>query len=120
MEWIESDDADAAQTGWCTLTSLVGITEDALLDVGELGRLLQSVAETIHQQPDCVRGAMNSFVIALGSYVPALSDAAIRAGERIGRVSVDVGNTACKIPYAPDYIRKALNRGVKKRKTAKC
>ena len=41
---------------------------------------------------------------------------------KIGKVSVDVGDTACKIPYAPDYIEKIKKRGTigKKRKTAKC
>ena len=33
-----------------------------------------------------------------------------------------VGNTACKVPYAPDYIKKVQERGTvgKKRKTCKC
>jgi len=35
---------------------------------------------------------------------------------------VDVGGTACKVPHAPEYIRKVQARGAigKKRKTAKC
>jgi len=37
-------------------------------------------------------------------------------------VEVDMGETACKVPLAADYIRKAQARGSmgKKRKTAKC
>jgi hypothetical protein len=33
-----------------------------------------------------------------------------------------MGDTACKVPFAPDYIRKVNQRGAigKKRKTAKC
>ncbi len=33
-----------------------------------------------------------------------------------------MGNTACQVPYAPDYIAKMEKRGVigKKRKTVKC
>ena len=51
-----------------------------------------------------------------------LSVPALQAGEKIGPVTVDVGNTACQVPFAPDYIRKAEKRGAvgKKRKTAKC
>ena len=78
--------------------------------------------QTIHRQPNRVRYAMNGFVIALGSYVRELTEPAIRAGERIGPVSVDMGDTACAVPFAPDYIRKVETRGSlgKKRKTARC
>jgi hypothetical protein len=65
---------------------------------------------------------MNSFVIAVGSYVKPLTDTAIATGEKIGPVAVDMGNTSCQVPFAPDYIRKAQKRGTigKKRKSAKC
>jgi len=35
---------------------------------------------------------------------------------------VDMGNTSCQVPFAPDYIRKVQKRGTigKKRKSAKC
>ena len=78
--------------------------------------------QTIHQAPNEVRKHMNGFVIALGSYVQPLKNLAIQTGEKIGPVTVDVGNTACQTPFAPDYIRKVEKRGAigKKRKTAKC
>jgi hypothetical protein len=65
---------------------------------------------------------MNGFVIAVGSYVPGLTKFAMQVGEKIGPVTVDMGNTACHVPFAPDYIRKVEKRGAigKKRKTAKC
>ena len=92
------------------------------LDLAELKRLLKRVEKTIHDEPDDVRYAMNGFVIALGCYVASLTDLAIKAGEKIDRVTVDMGNTACKVPFAPDYIRKVQQRGTigKKRKSAKC
>jgi hypothetical protein len=90
--------------------------------VAELKQLLQRVQKTIHQQPNFVRAAMNHFVISLGTYVAALTDQAMQAAEKIGRVSVDMGATACQVPYAPEYIQKSKKGGVvaKKRKTAKC
>lgn len=65
---------------------------------------------------------MNGFVIAVGSYVRDLTDLAVRAAEKIGRVTVDMGNTACQVPYAPEYIDKVRKRGSigKKRKMARC
>ena len=52
----------------------------------------------------------------------ALTPFATQTGENIGPVTVDKGNTACKVPFAPDYIRKVEKRGAigKKRKSAKC
>jgi 3-methyladenine DNA glycosylase AlkD len=122
LEWIASDKDLVAGAGWATLSSLVATREDAELDLPELKQLLQRVQQTIHQAPNEVRKHMNGFVIALGSYVPALKTLAIQTGEKIGPVTVDVGNTACQTPFAPDYIRKVEKRGAigKKRKTAKC
>jgi 3-methyladenine DNA glycosylase AlkD len=122
LEWIESKKEITAQAGWATLSSRVSIKEDSDLDLAELKQLLGRVEKTIHQQQNLVRSAMNHFVIAVGIYVKELSELAVQAGKKIGPVSVDVGNTACQVPYAPDYIQKARKRGAigKKRKTAKC
>jgi len=122
MEWLASPDEDRAQAGWAALSSLVAISGDSRLKPEELERLLQLVERTIHQQPNYVRYSMNGFVIALGSYVDRFTDAAILAGERIGPVSVDMGNTACAVPYAPAYIEKVRSRGAvgKTRKRARC
>jgi hypothetical protein len=65
---------------------------------------------------------MNGFVIAVGCYVQALTELARKTAQRIGEVSVDMGDTACKVPFAPEYIQKVQDRGTigKKRKTSKC
>jgi 3-methyladenine DNA glycosylase AlkD len=122
LDWIQSKDESTAHAGWVTLGSLVAIKDDSDLDPAELRGLLRRVEQTIHQERNRVRYAMNGFVIALGTYVRGLTDLAIQVGEKIGKVSVDMGNTACKVPFAPDYIRKAQKRGVvgRKRTTAKC
>jgi len=122
LKWIESKKEPVAVAGWHTLASLVSIKNDADLDLAELKQLLGRAEKTIHAQPDGVRSAMNGFIIAVGTYVESLTDLAIKTAEKIGTVIVDMGNTACKVPFAPDYIRKAQQRGSigKKRKTAKC
>jgi 3-methyladenine DNA glycosylase AlkD len=122
LEWIESKKENVAVAGWSTLSSLVSIKDDAELDLDELKRLLDRVQKTLHLAPNDVRSAMNSFVIAVGTYVKALMEAAVHAAEKIGPVSVDMGDTACKVPDAAEYIQKAMKRGAvgKKRKTAKC
>ena len=104
------------------MASLVSIKDDAGLDLVELKRLLLRVQKQIHAAPDTVRYQMNSFVIAVGVYVQPLSETALQVGEKIGPVTADMGNTSCEVPFAPDYIRKAQQRGTigKKRKSAKC
>jgi 3-methyladenine DNA glycosylase AlkD len=121
-EWIDSADENAASAGWATLGSLVSITDDADLDPDELKRLLGRVRETIHAQPNRVRYVMNGFVIGVGSYVKGLTALAVRTGKAIGPVAVDMGDTACKVPFAPDYIQAVKDRGAigKKRKSARC
>lgn len=114
LEWIDADAPLTAVAGWATLGSLVSIQDDTQLDLVALNGLLPRVQQTIHQAPDLVRYQMNSFVIAVGSYVRPLTDTAIQMA--------DLGDNACQVPFAPDYIRKVQERGTvgKKRKTAKC
>jgi len=42
--------------------------------------------------------------------------------KHLNSITADLGDNACKVPFAPDYIRKAQDRGAigKKRKTVKC
>lgn len=121
MEWIDSDDEGTACGGWSTLGSLVGIKDDKELDIEEFRGLLHRVRDTIHDQPNRVRESMNHFIIAVGCYIKDLTDEAIAIGEGLGKLDVKmVAN--CKLPFAPDYIRKVQARGTigKKRKTARC
>jgi len=122
LKWIESKKEDIATAGWATLSSLVAIKDDSELDLAELKQLLQRVQKTIHDQPNRVRHVMNGFVIAVGSYVKALTALALQTAAKIGSVSVEMGGTACKVPDAAAYIKKVQQRGAigKKRKTAKC
>jgi 3-methyladenine DNA glycosylase AlkD len=122
LEWIDSEKALIAEAGWATLRSLVSIKDDSDLDLPELKRLLDRVRKNIHQAPNDVRSQMNAFVIAVGSYVQPLTDTALQLSEKIGPISIDMGNTSCQVPFAPDYIRKVQKRGTigKKRKSAKC
>ncbi|MES2707753.1 MAG: DNA alkylation repair protein [Verrucomicrobiota bacterium] len=122
LEWIDSPDGQEAAAGWATLSGMVSVKSDADLNILELRALLDRVERTIHASPDDVRYSMNGFIIAAGAAVRELTPAAIETAERIGVVKVDMGNTACQVPFAPDYLRKIEARGTigKKRKSAKC
>lgn len=122
LEWIDSKQEAIAAAGWNTLCGLVSIKDDADLDLPELKQLLQRVQKTIHDAPDRVRYCMNCFVIAVGTYVKELTELAKRTAEKIGNITCDMGDTACKVPAAFEYIEMVEKRGTigKKRKTAKC
>jgi 3-methyladenine DNA glycosylase AlkD len=122
LEWIDSKEERIAAAGWSTLGSLVSIKPDEELALAELKRLLSRVEKTIHTERNCVRGTMNGFVIAVGCAVAPLSELAVTTAKKIGEVTVDMGDTACQVPFAPDYIEKVKKRGTigKKRKTARC
>jgi 3-methyladenine DNA glycosylase AlkD len=122
MEWIESEEEFITSAGWATLSNLVSIKPDSELDIETLHILLDRVDKEIHSAQNRVRYSMNGFVISTGSYVKALTDKAIRIGKNIGKVNVDMGGTACKVPLATQYIQKVIDRGSigKKRKMARC
>jgi 3-methyladenine DNA glycosylase AlkD len=122
LEWIDSKKPRVAVTGWTTLSGVIAVREDSALDLQELKKLLQRVEKTIHDQPDRVRYSMNLFVISLATYVVPLHDAAVKAAKAIGVVTCDMGDTACKVPSALEYISKVEARGNvgKKRKTMRC
>jgi len=121
LKWIESPDEAIASAGWQTYSSMVAIKEDANLDLAEIKSLLQRVAKSIHQQPNRVKYVMNGFVIAVACHVKPLHQLAVDTANRIGKVAVDLVG-ACKIPFAPDYIKKFEARSEigKKRKSPKC
>lgn len=122
LEWIESKDESIATSGWQTLSSLCALLPDDQLDLTNYKKLLDRVGKTIHDAPNRVRYTMNNFVISVGSYVEPLSAHATKIAEQIGKVHVDQGGTACKVPLATTYIKKVVDRGSvgKKRKTARC
>jgi 3-methyladenine DNA glycosylase AlkD len=121
LRWIESKDEVIASAGWGTYGSLVAITEDAHLDLAEIKSLLARVAKSIHQQDNRVKYVMNGFVIAVGCFVKPLHKLAVDTAKGIGKVAVDVVGD-CKIPSAPDHIKKFAARSAigKKRKSPKC
>jgi 3-methyladenine DNA glycosylase AlkD len=122
LKWIDSKKESIAAAGWATLSSLVAIKDDADLDLAELKQLLERIQKTIHKQLNRVCYTMNGFVIAVGSYVKPLTSLALQTAAKIDTVNVNVGDTACKVPDAAEYIKKVQERGAigKKRKTAKC
>lgn len=122
IQWIDSDQEHVAATGWCTLAGVAAVRDDEDLDMTGFEKLLDRVQAGIHDAPNRVRYTMNGFVIACGSYVADLLEKATAVAKANGKVSVDMGGTACKVPFAPDYLEKMIqsDRIGKKRKVVRC
>lgn len=122
LEWIDSKDEKIATAGWNTLSGIVSLKSDEELDLKQIKNLVQRIEKNIHQSPNRVRYAMNNFIICVGSYIKELNSLAKETAKKIGTVMVDLGNTACIVPNAVDYIKKVEDKGNlgKKKKTVKC
>ena len=122
LKWIQSDIESVASAGWGTLAYYAAVQEDEKLDIKTYTKLLDTVEKEIHEAQNRVRYTMNGFVIAVGTYVEALTKKSKDVAKKIGKVNVDVGGTACKVPLANDYIDKVITKGRIgiKRKTARC
>ena len=122
VQWIKSKKEHVASSGWCTYSGLVGTKLDDALDLAEIEGLLGVVVKGLKSAQNRVRYTMNGFVIAVGTCVKPLSKQAKAAARQIGTVSVDMGETACKVPVATAYIEKieAAGRAGQKRKTIRC
>ena len=122
LKWMKSRKELVAAAGWCTYSGIVAMTPDDALNFAEIEKLLGAVVKDIKAAKNRVRYTMNGFVIAVGSYVRPLSKQAKAVAKQIGPVTVDVGDTDCKIPLATAYIEKIESSGRlgQKRKTIRC
>jgi 3-methyladenine DNA glycosylase AlkD len=122
LEWIESKQENIACAGWATLGMMASIKADEQLDIKLYKKLIERVAKEIPTAQNRVRYTMNGFVLSSGAYISSLTDLAVQTGEKMGKITVDMGGTACKIPYIPEYMKKIEARGSigKKRKSANC
>jgi len=122
LQWIQSPSEQVASAGWNTLSGLVATQPDSALDLKEIESLLQKVEKGIHTAPNRVRYNMNNFIIHVGTYVQPLVKQAKATAQKVGAVSVDVGETACKVPLATEYIAKveSMGRTGQKKKTIRC
>jgi len=120
-KWIDSKKENVQSSGWATLANFVALKEDKDLDLKELKKLLHRAEKEIPSAGNRVRYTMNGFIIAVGSYVKELTGEAVKIAKSLGPLTIDMHGTACKVPYAPDYIQKTIAKShYKKKKMARC
>ncbi len=122
MKWIDAPEEHIAAAGWATLSGLVCVKPDEQLDLPTLQQLLTRIEQQIVASPNRVRYQMNNYIICLGAYVTSLTDDALATAAKVGKVSVEMNGTACKVPDAAEYIAKIAAKGTlgKKKKMLKC
>lgn len=122
LKWINSKEERIASAGWATLAYYSAVNRDEDLDIATYIKLLDTIEKEIHGAQNRVRYTMNGFVISVGTYVEELTEKSKEVAKKIGKVKVEMGGTACKVPLANDYIQKVIDKGTigKKRKTARC
>jgi len=122
LEWIESEEEFICSAGWATLSSMAIIKQDEDIDIEKFSELMDRAEKNVHTAQNRVRYSMNGFIIACGTSIKPLTDKALEIGSRIGKVDVNMGDTACKVPLASQYIDKTIKMGRwgKKKKTARC
>lgn len=107
--WMESPEESHGEIGYGIFCIRLKDDPDSIRDA-DVKKVLAKIEAKIHGAPNWARYAMNSAVIAIGSYKPALRELAIGAAKRIGKVDIDHGETTCKTPDAVRYIEKAPKR----------
>jgi len=121
-EWIDNPDPKIQAVAWAGLSAHVLTVFSDSMDLSVIKTLLARVEKEIHQAENRVRYCMNNFVIAAGGAFPEFTETCKEIGDKIGKVEVNVGNTACKVPSIRSYIEKMEEKGRigKKKAKAKC
>lgn len=121
-DWLNSEDSTIQEVAWASISAHLGIVDNENLDLDFHKRLVSEIKKSIHNQANRVKYCMNGYLIALGCAVPEMTALCKEAGESIGKIDVQMGETSCKVPDVNVYIDKVLakNRIGKKKKKAKC
>ena len=121
LKWIDSDREFVADAGWTTLANLASMKADKELDLKLYKSLIERVVKTINRSPNRVRYSMNGFIISAGGFITSLTSEALTAAMKIGKIHVDLGGAACKVPVVKEQIASMEKKGIlgKKRKNIK-
>jgi 3-methyladenine DNA glycosylase AlkD len=102
--WIDRDEEMVQRCGW-TVMAYVAMN-DKTLDVSYFEPLLVRIERDVHGAKNRAREGMYNALLAIGIRDEACEGLAIAAARRIGKVTIDHGDTACKTPDAEPYILK--------------
>ena len=104
-EWLSASNESLLASGWTLLGRLSDLDESFPDD--QLLRGIESIEKSIHSAPNDVKSDMNRTLITIGGRNSAMRKAVLAAAKRIGEVTVDHGQTACKTPDIAQAVEKS-------------
>jgi 3-methyladenine DNA glycosylase AlkD len=107
-EWLSSSNERLLASGWTLLGRLSDLDESFPED--KLLSAVEVIEKSIHSAPNEVKSDMNRTLITIGGRSSAMRKAVLAAAKRIGEVTVDHGQTACKTPDIAQAIEKSWAR----------
>jgi hypothetical protein len=120
--WIDSGKDLTMSAGWSCYNWLLGTRKDSEFNEEKLLAMLNRVRDTIHNQPNRTKHAMNNFIMSVGvSYLP-LHEEAMKIAQEVGKVEVFLGKKLCQTDVAAEYIQNVVDKGKLgfKRKHVRC
>jgi len=111
-KWLAAPAGPLRNSGWQLLGQMA--THDQATPDAWFAERLAHIEKAIHAAPNEERDAMNRAVIQIGSRSAALRKAATASAKRIGKVDIDYGDTACKVPDAAQSIDKSWAHSMSK------
>lgn len=111
-EWLSSSNERLLASGWTLLGRLSDLDESFPED--QLLSGIEEIEKSIHSAPNEVKSDMNRTLITIGGRNSAMRKAVLAAAKRIGEVTVDHGQTACKTPDIAQAIEKSWARSAAK------
>jgi hypothetical protein len=121
-QFIDSCKELTMSAGWSCYEWLLGTRKDSEFDKDKLLAMLYRVRDTIHNQPNRTKYAMNNFIMSVGiSYLP-LHEEAMKVAKEVGEVEIFMERKLCKTNVAAEYIQNAVDKGKLgfKRKHVRC
>ena len=107
-EWLSSSNERLRASGWTLLGRLSDVDESFPED--QLLGSVKMIEQSIHSAPNEVKNDMNRTLITIGGRSSALRKAVLAAAKRIGEVTVDHGDTACKTPDVAAAVERMWER----------
>lgn len=120
--WINSKNDNLNSIGWSSLAALISYEKHAAIEPEKIMKFLSKIEKEIQSSSNRTKYTMNAFIIALGASEPDYFESCQEIANRIGKVNVFMGKTACKVPDAFTYLEKIKQKGRigMKRKSIKC
>ncbi len=94
-DWMDSDDHVRRRCGYLLLYEL-GKKKGKAFDDAFFEGYLDRIRDTIHDQENWVRDAMNASMLSIGKRNPNLHEKTLAVAKAIGPVAVDYGDNSCQ------------------------